>query len=233
MTKDKNTVPKPNIRDKIHKIAKIGVAAVSTGASFVTAIPLTPLATNLFDIAVKPPVQQRVNNWLNELADRISKLEYDFEELSKNPLFITGLMQAMQIIMRNHQEEKKEALKNAVINMAKPAFTDDNISLMFMSWIDVFTIWHIRVLEFLNSDSIPTKNGKVDMKLANAPLEQRIRKAFPADEYDPDLVRQVLNDLSDRGLIVPTSEARVPEGHAVFQADVRDFGKKFLRFIQE
>jgi hypothetical protein len=142
-------------------------------------------------------------------------------------------MQGMQILVRNHQEEKKDALTNAVINMAKPLFADENICLMFMSWIDILGPWHMRELEFLNSDSIPTKNGKIDMKLAGAPLEERIRNAFPAEEYDPDLLRQVFKDLSDRGLIVPKSIARVETGELIIQADIADFGKKFLRFIHE
>jgi hypothetical protein len=75
VTKKHKSVPIPDNWDKFYEIGKLGVAAGSTGMSIITAIPISPLAMNLFTFIVKPPIQGRVNSWLNEVAERLNNLE--------------------------------------------------------------------------------------------------------------------------------------------------------------
>ena len=47
-----------------------------------------------------------------------------------------ALLQGLQIVIRNHQEQKLDAVRNPVINTPKLLFTDKNMLLMFKKF------WH-------------------------------------------------------------------------------------------
>ena len=82
MTKNKNSVPKPNNRDKVYKIVKLGVAGVGTGVSIATGLPLTALGTSLLDIVVKPPIERRFNDFVTKVSERLDEIKYDVSKLS-------------------------------------------------------------------------------------------------------------------------------------------------------
>ena len=56
-------------------------------------------------------------------------------------------MQASQAAIRNHQSEKREALRNAVLNAALPNAPEESIQQLFINQVDTFTVWHIRLLD--------------------------------------------------------------------------------------
>src|SRR5206468_713468 len=68
-----------------------------------------------------------------------------------NPRFTSTFIHATLIAMRTHQEEKLEALRNAVINSALPKAPEDDLQLMFLNLIDQFGEWHIRLLKFYSN----------------------------------------------------------------------------------
>ncbi|NER07865.1 MAG: hypothetical protein F6K17_37605, partial [Okeania sp. SIO3C4] len=48
------------------------------------------------------------------------------------------------------QQEKLEALRNAILNSAIPNSLKDDIQAIFLKWIDEFTVSHIRLLKMLD-----------------------------------------------------------------------------------
>jgi len=44
MSKDQNSVPRPNKKDKAYKLVKVVIAAATTGGSVLTGFPLSALA---------------------------------------------------------------------------------------------------------------------------------------------------------------------------------------------
>lgn len=56
-------------------------------------------------------------------------------------------LQASVIALRTSQKEKLEALKNAILNIANGQNVDESLQIMFLSFIERFTVWHIRLLE--------------------------------------------------------------------------------------
>jgi hypothetical protein len=60
-------------------------------------------------------------------------------------------MHATQVALRNHHTEKREALCNAVLNVASGNAPQDNIQLMFLDFIDTLTPWHLRILHFFQN----------------------------------------------------------------------------------
>jgi len=70
------------------------------------------------------------------------------ESLGENAAFVTTALQATQIALRTHQEEKLEALRNAVVNSASDRSLDDDTRSIFLTFVDAFTPTHLRILKY-------------------------------------------------------------------------------------
>ena len=134
-----------------------GHAAVKAGLAIIPSIGGT--VAELFSIIIAPPLEKRRNQWLDDIAERLKSLEgvvdgFRVEDLSQNETFITVVMHATQVAIRNHQQEKLEALRNAVLNAAMLEAPEDDRQLMFLNFIDELTPWHLRVLHFFDDPEI-------------------------------------------------------------------------------
>jgi hypothetical protein len=111
-------------------------------------------ASELFNAIILPPISKRRDQWIEILASAIVSLyeiiNLDIEALSQNEQFITTVMYASQIAIRNHQKEKLEALRNAVLNSALGTSPEEDLELIFLNFIDTFTIRHLKLLEYFN-----------------------------------------------------------------------------------
>jgi len=91
---------------------------------------------------------------MEEIGQAVQDLQKDkginIEQLQSNDEFIDTLLQATQIAFRNSREEKLKALRNAVINTALPQPLDQTLRQMFLSRIDIFTVWHLRLLKLFH-----------------------------------------------------------------------------------
>jgi hypothetical protein len=63
--------------------------------------------------------------------------------------FWTILFHAAEIARRTHEQEKIEALKNAVVHAALPDAPDDVEQHIFVNMVGDFTTLHVRVLNFI------------------------------------------------------------------------------------
>src|SRR6266849_8285705 len=120
------SLPQKTVGDHIH----LGVRAM------LSAIPtLGGPALELFNAVIAPPLEQRRNRWLNDLADRIYALENEkrlkLDDLGNNEEFISAIMNATTAAVRNHQNEKIAALRNAVLNRALGQCPNEVKSAMF------------------------------------------------------------------------------------------------------
>lgn len=97
--------PKPKGSDAIYALVKGAVSAIPLAGGAVS---------ELFGLYVASPLQKRQEKWLESLLEKIKELEkksarFSIENLQKNEVFISSLLQATQIAIRNHQEEKLKA----------------------------------------------------------------------------------------------------------------------------
>ena len=67
--------------------------------------------------------------------------------MRENDEFIDIAIQATHVALRTSQEEKKDALKNAVLKSASPESPDLSLQQIFINYIDSFTKWHIKILD--------------------------------------------------------------------------------------
>lgn len=83
-----------------------------------------------------------------DVAYEIEKHHAKFiESLPQNEKFISAYTTGLFIATRNHQKEKLDALRNAVLNTALPSDLEEDLQLSFVNYIDRLTPSHIVALQ--------------------------------------------------------------------------------------
>lgn len=113
-------------------------------------------AAELLGLIFNPPLERRRKAWLNLLADAVETIgkqvaELTPERLSQNEAFVSTALHATQVAVRTHQQEKLEALRNAVVNAGLLQAPDESIQQIFLDYVDEFTPWHLRILAFFDA----------------------------------------------------------------------------------
>lgn len=157
--------------------------------ALVNSIPsIGSLVVTFMESHITPPATKRLQAFLESLVRELEELKRKNNAVDFNsPVFTTTFLQAYQIAIRNHQEEKLKALRNAVLNSSIPDSLDDEIQSIFLNWIDVFTPTHILVLKCLYN--------------LEQYKQEELKAQFPEMEKKEAIYNQILKDLADRGLI--------------------------------
>ena len=140
-------LPEKEKKDHLYDTTKIGLNLIPlVGGSLAAA----------FETVFSAPIDNRKKDWLIRLSKTVDELckkveDLTPEKLSSNPEFISIFLQASNISVRTHHEEKLEALNNAVRNSVLIDYIDESKKMVFLRVIDNFTPIHFRVLEFLIS----------------------------------------------------------------------------------
>ena len=196
----KYILPQPSTDDTAHLVA---TAILST----------IPGAAELFEHFIMPPLEKRREEWREKVAEALKKLEanygFNLEHLQSNEHFITIVVQATTIAVRNHQKEKIKALQNALINSATNSDVDDDIQLLFIRYIDELTPSHLKMLNFYieHLAELPMLKSYPDLykrfsfwnTLISIPSTSPTE--WSPDKTSQDEFRMFCQDLSARGLI--------------------------------
>jgi len=114
-----------------------------------------PIA-EIFSVVITPSLQKRKDEWLETLANNFNRLQeevegFSVEKLKDDPLFLTVVMQATTVAMRNHQKEKLDALRNMILNSALEIDLDESLQMYFLGLVDSLTVLHIRILQLFSN----------------------------------------------------------------------------------
>ena len=63
--------------------------------------------------------------------------------------FYSTFLHAAEIARRTHQQEKREALRNIVLNAAMPVAPDEDLQHIFVNMVADLTPLHLRLLDFI------------------------------------------------------------------------------------
>ena len=66
-----------------------------------------------------------------------------------NDSFYATFLQALEVARRTNEQEKRAALKNAVLNTATPSAPDDSLRHIFINMVDEFSALHLRLFGFI------------------------------------------------------------------------------------
>ena len=213
--------------------------AREVGRAIVSAIPAAggPLQV-AFENIFTSPIEKRKEAWLNQLADVINEVqkrvsEITPERLAENDAFVTVVMQASQVAIRNHQQAKLEALRNAVLNAALPNPPHEDEQMIFLRLIDQLTPWHLRVLSVLNDPIRWMERNNIHnpgwgMGGASTVLEH----CLPDLQGQRETYDQIVLDLQGQGLLGQGQSLHVMmTGSGMVASRTTERGRRFIKFI--
>lgn len=215
-----------------------GDIAYAVSRAVVSSIPLVGAsAVELLQILITPSLEKRRDEWMKEVGQSLRALEQNkgvrLEELQSNETFIDIVLQASQIALRNSQAEKRQALRNAILNAALPHPPEQSLQEMFLSFIDVFTIWHLRLLSLFHEPALNPEIKVFAMRkdLAGG-LSVVLERAYPELKGERALYEQIWRDLYVRGLVSIEGLHTRMTGGGLLASRTTKLGKCFLQFIQ-
>ena len=230
-------IPQADSADKIH----------IAGKALISAVPwIGGPAAEIFAAVITQPLSKRKDEWILSIATGLISLKekvdgFSIESLSQDENFVTTVMHASQVAVRNHHKEKLKALRNAVLNAATTSSKEDNLNLMFIRYIDELTPHHFRVLKFFCDNEGELSHVKSYEELYTGSL-----KLGPEMENTPDEFKLFCTDLIARGMLrISQSVDDFPGIHQpnviVEESDdaststlaVTSIGRAFLRLILE
>jgi hypothetical protein len=224
--KAKYDPPQSSTGDNVHTLVRAGVGSLPLiGAA----------ATELFQKLIVPPLEKRRQEWMEEVAQGLRDLEEKqkcvIDDLASNDVFIDTMMAASQAAIRNSQQEKREALKNAVLNAALPSPPDESRQQIFVGFVETLTVWHLRILR-LFADPVRwfQEQGKQPPQYPNG-LSDLLTTAYPELQKERGLYDQIGKDLFNRGLLGTDGFHTMMTGSGVFARRATELGEQFLKFI--
>jgi len=211
---DNTKRPKSDGNDIAQTLVKAGIASIPV---------IGGPASELFSLVITPSLEKRRDKWIESIAEGLKELEakvenFKIENLRENDAFISIVVQAAQAAIRDHQKDKLEAFKNAVLNTTLPEAPDEDLCLVFLEFIGALTPLHLKVLAYLDQSKWMTYH--------------KYEENFFKFTKHRSLCDTILRDLYSRGLvdIRPTSDAG---GSVIVQRDrnTTDLGTAFIKFI--
>ncbi|MBL8823790.1 MAG: hypothetical protein JNJ77_14470 [Planctomycetia bacterium] len=230
--KDSLLPPKPEIRDTIHTLLR---ALIST-------IPIVGgPAVEIFNAILTPPIERRKNEWMCNVAQDLAQLQQNDDSLVDRIIadekFVSVLLHATHVAIRNHQAEKLLALKTVVLNTAKGIDLNADLELLFIRYVDELSPSHLKVLEFLCSTE-----RKVAHLIKYQQLYDEFKKKTNID-LSTDFFKLACDDLKARSLVRVSSDLEDFPGLYVIQPltavssnakptiIVTEIGHKFIDFV--
>lgn len=213
--------------DYLHALARTGLSAIPVAGG---------PATELFSVVIAPPLAKRRDKWMTEIGEGLRRLEEEQElnlaALSGNDEFIDIVMSASAAAIRTANSSKRGALRNAVLNTAVGRSPEESLAQVFVSLVDQFTDWHLKILTLFQNPEVHNSTYNVS---SGSPVGL-IHHVYPHLGDQRKLYTQVWRDLYQRGLvksdsdILFTSMTGTPSG--VFAKRTTELGDNFLAFIR-
>jgi len=216
-----------------------GDIAREFGKAITSAIPVAggPLQV-LFENVFAAPIEKRKQAWLEQLAEVVTEIQRRVEglttdELATNETFITVAMQASQMAVRNHQKEKLEALRNAVLNSALPNPPQEDEQMIFLRLVDQLTPWHLRVLGLFTGPVEWMKRSEIHYPgWGMGSVSMVIEHCFQELRGQRDTYEQIVRDLQTDGLVKEDRFLHITmTGSGMVEARATDRGKRFIKYI--
>jgi len=138
--------------------------------------------------------------------------------VGKSESFTSALLQATAAALKTSAKDKREALRNAVLNVAAGTGPDEDTQSLFLALVDALTPVHLRLLRII-------KEGRT-VPIGDAP-----------DWLKGNHSHQAIRELLDRGLVESTNMATREflltgqDGIYKFNVKISHSGEEFIRFL--
>lgn len=221
MTEDDMDLPESSRGDTAHTLVRAGISAIPV---------LGGPAAELFNHVIQPPLEKRRIEWMNSVAERISRLENEnglyIESLKDNDEFISAVMYASTLAIRTHNESKLNALKNAISNIAQGRAPDETLQQIYLNLVDSLTELHLRILKVFQSPNVPPG-------LSMGGLGNVLEHNLPDMRGQKGIYQQMWKDLVARGLLAGDNLNLTMSGSGLSQKQTTPLADGFLQFISD
>ncbi|WP_167144607.1 hypothetical protein [Pseudomonas sp. OTU750018] len=220
----------PVVEPLAEKLHRIGRAAI--GAAPVIGSPLLEIFNSIFEAPLnkrRTEVILQIGEAMNDLIEQGVVTEIGLQE---NEAFISTVAEVCNISLRNHQAEKLEALRNAAINSALPVCPSDDYRQIFLNFIDVCTVSHIRLLKlFENPTKWFSENNRAGPYRTTISLSQVVECAMPELIVNREILDTVWGDLYQKGLVEVQQLEMVLSFESCLSKQTTPFGSKLITFL--
>jgi hypothetical protein len=226
----RNFPGKPTAQDHMFQAVRAAASAVPVAGG-----PLQVLLESIFT----QPLEQRRTKWFNELGGVVEEIKkrvdnFDPDMLSSNEAFVTTVAQATRIAMCNHQAEKLQALRNAVLNSGLPGSPSDDEQSIFLNLVDRLTSWHLRILSLLDNPTRWLSEHEKERPSVSAGTGYLLEYCFPGLRDEKELYEQIVKDLQSSGLLTGGSYmTSMMSNDGLLQSRTAPLGRRFLSFISD
>lgn len=220
MTTENIDIPQKSTGDVAHALAKAGISMIP-----VVGGP----GVELFQHLVQPPLEKRREAWMHAVGEKLLELEQsglDLARLQSNEQFISAVMQASQAALRTHKEEKLNALRNAVLNVAQGQAPEDAVLHLLLSFVDELSESHLQILAVFHNPNPPPN---ISIGGLNHVLEYNI----PHLRGHRELYNQLWRDLYSRGLVNTDSLNGTMSGSGLAERRTTGLGEALIKLITE
>jgi hypothetical protein len=214
-------------RQGITKVVEMGIAAVPGVGG--------PLQIAFQEAAGRRLIERRTQ-WLNDLAEKVHRLEShigDFDHLLDQDTFMDAVTTASQIADRTSRAGKLELLRNAVVNSVLPGAPDDDTQQLFFDMLDRFTPTHVRLLKLLCDP--PGWFSRHNLTKPNVMMGGKsviIEAGMPELASRKDLIDRYAAALSNAGLIAQSLSGLMSEA-GLWAAATTPLAADFLAFVAD
>jgi hypothetical protein len=214
MTKQVPNPPDKSSVDDLHSMAKGAISCVPVVGG---------LVAELFQTVIVPPLVRRQQEWMEQIAAALNDLrekigDFSWESLVNNETFTDVVLHASQLALRNHQAEKLVALRNAVCNTALNIDIDDTHKLIFLRYVDEFTVLHLKLLDLLlDPREWEKKNNQSFPTLLMGGISHIVEHAIPELSGENETYVLIIKDLQARGLLSNFNIGTTMSGKASFR----------------
>jgi hypothetical protein len=236
--------PKATIGDVLHT----GASTVAGLASLVGLVG----AGKLFKFIVASPLEKRTQEWMQNVAEAVDKLQtlgsIDVQSIQSNAEFVTFLTRTTLVAIQTHQAEKRDLLKQCLMNCVLSDI-DFDIKQLYISLVDRLTITQVVILKVVAEYGDVTKNIAAseefyDKLIQNASFQYKEH----LDKVNASQFTYLIKTLQDESLVdskdgfLTVSHGLIGQGRSFTlrkgekaedfpNITVTDFGREFLRFI--
>jgi hypothetical protein len=205
-----------------------------------TAIPvLGGSLTEILSLVLAPAVTKRRDEWFKELANALEELEtkvegFRTEQLQNDEIFVSAVIQATRTAASTHQQEKREALRNALLNTALHRTPVEDELQMFLRYIDEMTVWHLRVLQLFQNPSAALQAKNIRLNYYAGGPHLVLEAVYPELKGKRDFYDQIVADVKARGMINSSADFlhTLMTGAGMTEKRTTAIADNFLEFIK-
>jgi hypothetical protein len=182
------------------------------------------------------PLAKRREQWFEQVGCGLLELQVRFDgfepsALNENEDFVSAVYEASHLAMKSAKEYKRQALLNAVLNIALGRTLEETLRGRFMGLVDELSASHIRVLSVLADPGRYPRCVEMSRSMSMGSQEHIIRAEVTPEEVPDRLFEIVVNDLNREALVDGNLKGMGTSG--VFLAKrTTTTGDHFLAFIR-